>query len=131
MSDDMDGLIAVVTVGVLDQPLGPVEKVPHVGREPRVVARDPDVPVTNVARLLERFVHGLVEGCALGLPVVLDPDVHAPLVSEALGHRLRRVGLVPHRQELCWQTSEKALGSSFRKKTRKEPELGHSGATVC
>jgi hypothetical protein len=33
-------------------------------------------------------------------------------------------------RSFCWQTSEKALGSSLRKKTRKEPELGHPGATV-
>jgi hypothetical protein len=33
-------------------------------------------------------------------------------------------------RSFCWQTLENALGSSFRKKTRNEPELGHSGATV-
>ena len=33
-------------------------------------------------------------------------------------------------RSFCWQTLEKALGSSFWKKTRNEPEAGHSGATV-
>jgi hypothetical protein len=33
-------------------------------------------------------------------------------------------------RSFCTQTLENALDSSFPKKTRNEPELGHSGATV-
>jgi hypothetical protein len=33
-------------------------------------------------------------------------------------------------RSFIWQAVENAVGSSMRKKTRKDPDLGHSGATV-
>jgi hypothetical protein len=82
VADEVDRLVAVVAVGVLDQRLAPIEEVAHVRGEARVVSRHADVAVADVPCAFERLVHGLVEGRALGPPVVLDLDVDTMLIAK-------------------------------------------------
>ena len=88
MTGQVDRPIPVFTERALDQSLGSLQEVAHVGGQARVVTGNSDSAVTLVPDCFEPRVHGFVGGRALGLAVVDDLDAHAALIREPLAERL-------------------------------------------